>query len=144
MPSLVGITCSPGVMKKKIFKIALMYFAIFVISSPWKRARPFIWIYFTQGCFVLSLVKIGPMNLEKRDISSIYFDSCYYLPLEKGVALHLNKHKSPSPKDASYQVWNWLSGSEKKKMWKFTTTTTTDNRQILIKKAHLSFRLRWV
>ena len=136
MPSLVGITCSPGVMKKKIFKIALMYFAIFVISSPWKRARPFIWIYFTQGCFVLSLVKIGPMNLEKRDISSIYFDSCYYLPLEKGVALHLNKHKSPSPKDASYQVWlklaQWFWEEAFKKMWKFTTTTTTDNGQIVI------------
>ena len=29
----------------------------------------------------------------------------YYLPLEKGVALHLNKRESPSPKDAFCQVW---------------------------------------
>ena len=29
----------------------------------------------------------------------------YYLPLEKGVALHLNKLESPSPKDALSQVW---------------------------------------
>ena len=28
-----------------------------------------------------------------------------YLPLEKGGALHLNKLKSPSPKDALCQVW---------------------------------------
>ena len=36
--------------------------------------------------------------------------------------------------------WFW------KRRWKrekFTTTTTTDNRQILIRKAHLSLRLRW-
>ena len=30
---------------------------------------------------------------------------CNYLPLEKGRALHLNKPKSPSPKDALCQVW---------------------------------------
>ena len=30
---------------------------------------------------------------------------CYYLPLEKGGALHLNKLESPSPKDALCQVW---------------------------------------
>ena len=30
---------------------------------------------------------------------------CYHLPLEKGVALHLNKFNSPSPKDASCLVW---------------------------------------
>ena len=28
-----------------------------------------------------------------------------YFPLEKGGALHLNKHESPSPKDALCQVW---------------------------------------
>ena len=29
----------------------------------------------------------------------------YYLPYEKGMALHLNKHDFPSPKDALCQVW---------------------------------------
>ena len=29
----------------------------------------------------------------------------YYLPLEKGVALHLNKLESSLPKDALCQVW---------------------------------------
>ena len=36
----------------------------------------------------------------------------YYLPLEKGGALHSNKHESPSPKDAFCQIWlkfaHWL------------------------------------
>ena len=27
----------------------------------------------------------------------------YYFPEEKGLVLHLNKHESPSPKDALYQ-----------------------------------------
>ena len=29
----------------------------------------------------------------------------YYLPLEKGVALNLNKFESPSPKEAICQIW---------------------------------------
>ena len=29
----------------------------------------------------------------------------YYLPLEEGRALHLNKIESPSPKDVLCQVW---------------------------------------
>ena len=33
----------------------------------------------------------------------------YYLPLEKGVALHLNKLESPSPKYALCQVWLTLA-----------------------------------
>ena len=43
-----------------------MYFHYFVIIYPWKRAGPFIWINFTQGCFVPSLVEIGPVVLEKK------------------------------------------------------------------------------
>ena len=42
-------------------------------------------------------------------ISSMFFSTisyiCNYPPLEKGGALHLNKLKSPSPKDALCQVW---------------------------------------
>jgi len=57
---------------------------------------------------VLSLVKIGPVVLEKKIflILSMYFSLFpNYLPLEKGGALHLNKLESPSPKDALCQVW---------------------------------------
>ena len=42
--------------------ISSMYFRYFVNIFPWKRA----WIPITQGCFVPSLVEIGPMALEKK------------------------------------------------------------------------------
>ena len=45
------------------------YFHYFVIFSPWKKAGPSFeqtWIPFTQGCFVPSLIKIGPVVLEKE------------------------------------------------------------------------------
>jgi hypothetical protein len=44
-------------------------FYSFAIISPWERGCPsFVqfWIPFAQGCFVPSLVKIGPVVLEKK------------------------------------------------------------------------------
>ena len=54
-----------------------------------------------------SLVEIGPVLLEKKILKFCQCISLFrnYLPLEKGGALHLNKLVSPSPKDASCQVW---------------------------------------
>ena len=71
-----------------------------------------------------------------------------YLPLEKGSTLYLNKLETPSPKDALCQVWlklaHWFWRRWKcEKFTTTTTTTTTDNGLILIRKAHLSLRLRW-
>ena len=46
-----------------------MDFHYSVIISPWKKAGPSFeqtWIPFTQGCFVPSLVEIGPVVLEKK------------------------------------------------------------------------------
>ena len=79
------------------------------------------------------------------NIFSLFID---YLPLEKDGTLHLNKLESPSPKDALCQdllklvMWFWR---RKWKCEKFTTTRTptTDNGQILIRKADLSLLLRW-
>ena len=57
----------------------------------------------------------------------------YYLPLEKGVALHLNKFESPLPKDALCQVWLKLAQwflRRSRKYEKFTdgrTDRQTDN-----------------
>ena len=50
---------------------------------------------------------IGPVILEKKIFK---FRQCILLlrnnlPLEKGKALRLNKHESPSPKDAMCQIW---------------------------------------
>ena len=55
-----------------------------------------------------SSVEIGPMVLEKKiflNLVNVFQLICYYLPLEKGRALLLNKLESPSPKDALCQVW---------------------------------------
>ena len=46
-----------------------MYIRYFLFISPWKRAGPSFeqgWIPIFQGCFVLSLVEIGPVVLEKK------------------------------------------------------------------------------
>ena len=64
-----------------------------------------------KGCFVPNLVEIGPVVLKRGflNILNIILLFCYYLPLEKGMVLHLNKHKSPSSKDALGQVWMKLA-----------------------------------
>ena len=53
------------------------------------------WILLTQGCFVLSLYKIGPVILEKKlfffNFVNVYWLFRNYLPIEKGGALHLKK-----------------------------------------------------
>ena len=76
---------------------------------------------------------------------------CYYLPVEKGIALHLKKLKFSSPKDALCQVWWKLAQWFWRRSWKckkFTNRRTdeqTDRRQMTgnHRKAHLSFQLRW-
>jgi hypothetical protein len=61
-----------------------------------------------QGWFMPSLVKIGPVVLEKkifkwaRPIFTFFLD---YLPLEEDLALYLNKLEFPSHKNDVYQVW---------------------------------------
>ena len=132
-----------------------MYFHYFVIKG-WGPSFEQTWIPFNQWWFVLRWVKIGPVVLEKKiflnfvNVFSLFHN---YLSLEKGGALHLHKLESPLPKDTLCQVWLKLALRFWRRRWKcekFTpttmqtmTTTTTDNRQILIRKAHLSLQLRW-
>ena len=59
----------------------------------------------------------------------------YYLPLEKGMSLHLNKLEFPSSKDALCQVWLKLA----QRFWRRKVyDNNDDDGQILIRKAHLS------
>ena len=64
-----------------------------------------------------------------------------YLPLKKAWPFILNKFESPSPKNALCQVLLKLARWFWRRRWhceKFTTTTTTtENGQIKIRKAHL-------
>ena len=54
------------------------------------------------------LLKFGSVVLEKKfffnfiNVFSLFHN---YLPLEKGLALHLNKIESPSPMDTLCQIW---------------------------------------
>ena len=63
------------------------------------------------------LVEIGQVVLKKKiflkfvNVVSLF---PYYLPLEKGMALHLNKTEFPSPKDALCHVWLKLAHLKKK------------------------------
>ena len=92
-----------------------MYFCYFLIISPWKRVRPFIWTNVNSIHPRMLCVKFGWNWLsgsggEDILISSIYFSLFHsYLPLEKGGALHLYKLESPSTKDVLWQVWSKLT-----------------------------------
>jgi hypothetical protein len=83
-------------------------------------------------------------------IFSLFLLFRYYLPLEKGYPLLLNKLESPSPKDYLCQVWiklvQWFwRRSRKCKSLQMDRRTDgqTDDGQRAIRKAHLSFQLRW-
>ena len=60
------------------------------------------WVPFTQGCFVPRLGGAGEDFLNFVNVFSLFH---FYLPLEEGVTLHLNKLKSPSPKNFMCHVW---------------------------------------
>ena len=69
-----------------------------------------------------------------------------YLLLEKGGALHLNKIESPHPRLLCAKFgWNWPSGSgeEDENVKSLQTDRQTGDGRQVIRKAHLSFQLRW-
>ena len=55
-----------------------------------------------QGYFATSLFDTGPEVLEKIFKVNVFSLFCYYLPLGKGMALHLSKLESSLPKDAKF------------------------------------------
>ena len=131
-----------------------MYFRYFVIIFPWKRAGP-IWRHLNPLHPRMLCAKFGRKWLSGSGEEVFFkFRQCifaifYYLSLKMSGILILNKLESPSPKDALCQVWlklaqwfwrrRWLS--EKITDWQ-TDGHTDDGRQV-IRKAHLSFQLRW-
>ena len=136
-----------------------MYFRYFVIISPWKRAMRFIWkktwIPITQECILPSLVEIGTVDLEKKifKFSQCIFAISQLSPLGEKRAHSFEQIWNPFTQGCLVQVWLKLVEWFWRRRWKCdkftttptttTTTTTTDNGQILIRKTHLSLRLRW-
>ena len=135
VPNLVEI--GPVVLKRgflNIFNIILLFLLLFPLWEGHGPSFEQTWISSTQGCFLSSLVEIGPVVLEKKlkmwkvnrqmdrrtdrqtdeqtmdnrrseKLTWAFSSFCYYLPLEKRMALHLNKFESPPTKDALCQVW---------------------------------------
>jgi hypothetical protein len=73
-----------------------LYFLLFRYYLPLEKGNPLllkkIWIPFTQGQYVPSLVKIGPMVLEKiSKWPHPIFTFCNYLPFEEDLALICTK-----------------------------------------------------
>ena len=82
-------------------KKTIIYF-IKLNGSSFKQT----WTPFTQGCFVPSLVEIGPVvPQEDFKLCQCIFCTSLLSPLGKGMALQVNWLEPPSPKDAFCQVW---------------------------------------
>ena len=132
-----------------------MYFCNFEIISLWKRvgALHLNKVEFPSPKDLLCQLwlKLAHWFWRRRFLKFVNEFSQFQnsLPLEKFGALHLKKLETPLPNDTLCQVWLKLAKWFWRRRWKreklLTTTTTTmmDNGQILLRKAHLSLRLRW-
>ena len=133
------------------FLISLMYFRYFVILSPWKRVGPFILTKLNTLHPRMHCAKFGwnwpSGSVEDFKILSLCFRYFVIIsPLKKGGVLHLNKFESPSPKDVCAKFgWNWpySSWEEVENRKSLQTDRQTDDGWKVIRKAHLSFQLRW-
>ena len=68
-------------------------------SNQWIRLSTRITVY------VINTSLINPENLQLYHLVTVFSLFHNYLPLDKGLALYLNKLESLSPKDALCQVW---------------------------------------
>ena len=109
---------------------------------------PFIWTNLNP---LYPRMLCAPVVLEKKIFKYLQYNFTYSLlsPSEKGVALHLCKLESPPSKDALWQVrlklaqWFWRRSWKCEKFTDRQTDGQADDRQQAIRKAHLSFKLRW-
>ena len=153
MPSLVEI--GPVVLEKKIFSVLSMYFCYFVIISPWNRVGLFIWTNLNPLHPRMLSAKFGwNWSSGSWEEGFIKFCQCNFTisplsPLgeERGPAFEQTWIPSTQGCFVPSLVEIGQVILEKKlKMWKVyrrTDRQTTDDRQQVIRKAHLSFQLRW-
>ena len=107
-----GWKCPNGSGEEDFKTFSIMYFYYFAITSTLRRAWPFIlfeknWIIFTQDALCQFWLKMAQCFWRRTflKVLNVFLLFPNYILFEKGVALHLNKHESPSPKDAMCQVW---------------------------------------
>ena len=93
--------------------ILYMYFHYFIIISPWKRAEALLFNKLEspspKDAFCKVWLKLAQWLWRRRFLNFVNLFSLIrnYLPLEKGVALHLNKIESPLLKDALSLIHIW-------------------------------------
>jgi hypothetical protein len=127
------------------------HFCIFVIISPLKRNWPLICTILNSPYLRMICTKFHwkwRTGSREENFWNVLFR--YYLPLGKGVVLHLYNSECPLPKDELCQLWLKLAQWFWRRSWKSKSLTDrrqtdgqTDDGQKAIRKAHLSFQLRW-
>ena len=124
------------------------------MAHPHPRGSWFsqLWFYITRGCFHISFSFPDLFVLRKKNFENfiIFFLISNYLPFKKILVPNFHNFESSEPKNALCQVWSKLVQwfwRRSQKCEKFTDRQTTDrqtdDRQKAIRKAHLSFQLRW-
>ena len=105
--------------REEDFKILSMYFHYLVIIFPWKRAGPFIWTNLNSLHARMLCDKFGwNWPTGSGNFVNVFSQFHNNLSLEKGGAPLLNKHESPSSKDALCQVWLKLAKWFWRRSWK--------------------------
>jgi hypothetical protein len=141
------------VLDKKIFKWP---HPIFVIISPLKRTWPLICkilnsLYLKDDLHQI-LLKLAFWFWRRRFLKVFgkFLLFRYYLPLGKASVLHLYNSESSLPKDDLCQLWLKLAQRFWRISWKCKSLTDrrqmdgrTDDGKKAIRKARLSFQLRW-
>ena len=137
---------------EEYLKSSQCIFTIFKLSPLWEGCGPSFeqnWFPFTQECFVPSFVEVGSGVLEKKILQSFQriFTISQLSPLWEG--LDPSFEQTWIPFTQGYFVPGLVEigqmvREKKMKMWKVCRQTDeqTDRRQV-IRKAHLSFQLRW-
>ena len=118
--------------RKKRFEITWMYYCKCGLSI-WNNL-----ILYPKDAFCQVWLKLAQWFYRRRFLIFRFF---VIFSLEKDMALHLNKFESPLPKNTLYQVWlklaHWIWKKEE------NVNSLRIDVQQAIRKAHLSFQLRW-
>jgi hypothetical protein len=109
------------------------HFCIFVVISPLKRTWPLICtifnsLYLRMICtkfYWIWLAGSGEEDFKKNFSKFLLFR--YYLPLGKGVVLHVYNSESSLPKDDLCQLWLKLAQRFWRRSW--NCKSVTDRRQ---------------
>jgi hypothetical protein len=131
------------------------HFCIFLIITPFEKDLA-LDLYncefpLPKADLYQVLLKLASWFWRKRFLKlfSKFLLFCYYLPLAKGVVLHLYNSESSLPKDDLCQRWLKLTKRFWRRSQKCKSLTDrrqadgqTDDGQRVIRKAHLSFQPR--